>query len=156
MAERITKIRRVEKPKEQVKQENLEEVTSAISENKESILKAINLVSALDDAKILDALSGMVKGRGVIANKFATELNKEQYTGLISNMASLLFLLGDLDVNDLSHVLNKVNRGLRVANSANPNQKTSITGLFKVLRDDEINRGLTYMLNLLKGMSREE
>lgn len=156
MAERITKIRRVEKPKEQVKQENLEEVTSAISENKESILKAINLVSALDDAKILDALSGMVKGRDVIANKFATELNKEQYTGLISNMASLVFLLGDLDVNDLSHVLNKVNRGLRVANSANPNQKTSITGLFKVLRDDEINRGLTYMLNLLKGMSREE
>ncbi|MEJ7147010.1 DUF1641 domain-containing protein, partial [Staphylococcus capitis] len=61
MAERITKIRRVEKPKEQVKQENLEEVTSAISENIESILKAINLVSALDDAKILDALSGMVK-----------------------------------------------------------------------------------------------
>ena len=156
MAERITKIRRVEKPKEQVKQENLEEVTSAISENKESILKAINLVSALDDAKILDALAGMVKGRGVIANKFATELNKEQYTGLISNMASLVFLLGDLDVNDLSHVLNKVNRGLRVANSANPNQKTSITGLFKVLRDDEINRRLTYMMNLLKGMSREE
>ena len=71
-------------------------------------------------------------------------------------MASLVFILGDLDVNDLSHVLNKVNRGLRVANSANPNQKTSITGLFKVLRDDEINRGLTYMLNLLKGMSREE
>jgi uncharacterized protein YjgD (DUF1641 family) len=38
--------------------------------------------------------------RGVIANKFAVELNKEQYTGLISNMASLVFLLGDLNVDD--------------------------------------------------------
>ncbi|MCU5745212.1 DUF1641 domain-containing protein [Staphylococcus sp. SQ8-PEA] len=155
MAERITKIRRVEKSEEQIKQDNLEEVTTAIANNKESILKAINLVSALDEAKVLDAMSGMMRGRGVIANKFATELNKEQYSGLISNMASLVFMLGELNVDDLSRILNKVNSGLRVANAANPNQKTSITGLVKILRDDEINRGLTYMLNLLKGMSRE-
>ncbi|MGS0652013.1 DUF1641 domain-containing protein, partial [Staphylococcus arlettae] len=42
----------------------------------------------------------------------------------------------------------------RVANQANPNQKTSITGLMGILKDDEMNRSLTYMLNLLKGMSR--
>ena len=107
-------------------------MTTAIAENKESILKAINIISTLDDAKLLDALSGAVKGRGVIANKFAVELNKDQYSGLISNMASLVFLLGDLDVDDLSTTLNKVNKGLRVANQANPNQKTSITGLMGI------------------------
>lgn len=155
MAERITKINRIQKSEEQIKQENLDEVTAAIADNKDSILKAINLISTLDDAKLLDALSGAVKGRGVIANKFAVELNKEQYTGLISNMASLVFLLGDLDVDDLSTMLNKVNKGLRVANQANPNQKTSITGLMGILKDDEMNRSLTYMLNLLKGMSRD-
>lgn len=154
MAERITKINRIQKTDEQIKQESLDEVTTAIAENKESILKAINIISTLDDAKLLDALSGAVKDRGVIANKFAVELNKDQYSGLISNMASLVFLLGDLDVDDLSTTLNKVNKGLRVANQANPNQKTSITGLMGILKDDEMNRSLTYMLNLLKGMSR--
>lgn len=154
MAERITKIKRMQKSEEQIKQESLAEVTDAIAANKDSIMKAINIISTLDDAKILDAVSGMVNSRGVIANKFAVELNKEQYTGLITNMASLVFLLGDLNVNDLSIMLNKVNKGLSVANQASPNQKTSITGLMSVLRDDEMNRSLTYMLNMLKGMSR--
>lgn len=155
MAERISKINRIEKSEEQIKAESLSEVTEAIAENKDSILKAINLVKALDDAKLLDAMSGAVNGRGVIANKFAVELNKEQYTGLISNMASLVFLLGDLNVDDLTTMLNKVSKGIRVANQANPNQKTSITGLMGVLRDDEMNKSLTYMLNMLRGMSRE-
>lgn len=155
MAERIGKINRIQKSEEQIKAESLSEVTEAIAENKDSILKAINLVKALDDAKLLDAMSGAVNGRGVIANKFAVELNKEQYTGLISNMASLVFLLGDLNVDDLTTMLNKVSKGLRVANQANPNQKTSITGLMGVLRDDEMNKSLTYMLNMLRGMSRE-
>ena len=155
MAERISKINRIEKSEEQIKAESLSEVTDAIAENKDSILKAINLVKALDDAKLLDAMSGAVNGRGVIANKFAVELNKEQYTGLISNMASLVFLLGDLNVDDLTTMLNKVSKGIRVANQANPNQKTSITGLMGVLRDDEMNKSLTYMLNMLRGMSRE-
>ncbi|WP_145379773.1 DUF1641 domain-containing protein [Staphylococcus cohnii] len=154
MAERITKIKRMQKSEEQIKQESLAEVTDAIAANKDSIMKAINIISTLDDAKILDAVSGMVNSRGVIANKFAVELNKEQYTGLITNMASLVFLLGDLNVNDLSIMLNKVNKGLSVANQASPNQKTSITGLMSVLRDDEMNRSLTYMLNILRGMSR--
>ena len=154
MAERITKIKRMQKSEEQIKQESLAEVTDAIAANKDSIMKAINIISTLDDAKILDAVSGMVNSRGVIANKFAVELNKEQYTGLITNMASLVFLLGDLNVNDLSIMLNKVNKGLSVANQASPNQKTSITGLMSVLKDDEMNRSLTYMLNMLRGMSR--
>ncbi|UXS59384.1 DUF1641 domain-containing protein [Staphylococcus ureilyticus] len=154
MAERITKIKRMQKSEEQIKQESLAEVTDAIAANKDSIMKAINIISTLDDAKILDAVSGMVNSRGVIANKFAVELNKEQYTGLITNMASLVFLLGDLNVNDLSIMLNKVNKGLSVANQASPNQKTSITGLMSVLRDDGMNRSLTYMLNMLRGMSR--
>ncbi|MDN5602920.1 MAG: DUF1641 domain-containing protein [Staphylococcus equorum] len=154
MAERITNIKRMQKTEAEIKEENLAEVTDAIVANKDSILKAINIISTLDDAKLLDAMSGAIKSRGVIANKFSVELNKEQYSGLISNMASLVFLLGDLDVNDLSEMLNKVNKGLRVANQANPNQKTSITGLMGMLKDEEMNRSLTYMMNMLRGMSR--
>ena len=155
MAERITQIKRMQKSEAELKEESLTEVTDAIVANKDSILKAINIISTLDDAKLLDAMSGAVKSRGVIANKFAVELNKEQYTGLISNMASLVFLLGDLNVDDLTTMLNKVNKGLSVANKANPSQKTSITGLMGILKDDEMNRSLTYMLNMLRGMSRD-
>lgn len=156
MAERISsKIRRLEKSEEQIKLESLNEVTEAIAANKDSILKAIKLIKVLDD-EILDALNGAVRGRQVIINKFAVELNKDIYTGLLSNMASMVFLLGELNVSDLSDFLNKVNKGLHVANQASPNAKTSVRSLFGVLKDDDMNRSLTYMLNMLKGMSRED
>ncbi|NGB29135.1 DUF1641 domain-containing protein [Staphylococcus aureus] len=157
MAERISsKIRRLEKSEEQIKLESLNEVTEAIAANKDSILKAIKLIKTLDDAKLLDALNGAIRGRQVIINKFAVELNKDIYTGLLSNMASMVFLLGELNVSDLSDSLNKVNKGLHVANQASPNAKTTIRSLLGVLKDDDMNRSLTYMLNMLKGMSREE
>ena len=82
------------------------------------------------------------------------ELNKDIYTGLLSNMAQMV-LLGDLNVKDLSEMLNRLNKGLHVANQASPNARTSIRNLMGILKDDDMNRSLTYMLNLLKGMSRE-
>lgn len=156
MAERITQIKRMEKSDEQVKADNLNEVLDAISENKDSIMKAIRLVKVLDEAKLLDALSGGIKGRQVIINKFAVELNKDIYTGLLSNMASLVFLFGDLNVKDLSEMLNRLNKGMHVANQASSHSKTNVRSLLGVLKDDDMNRSITYMLNLLKGMSRED
>lgn len=156
MAERITQIKRMEKSDEQVKADNLNEVLDAISENKDSIMKAIRLVKVLDEAKLLDALSGGIKGRQVIINKFAVELNKDIYTGLLSNMASLVFLLGDLNVKDLSEMLNRLNKGMHVANQASSHSKTNVRSLLGVLKDDDMNRSITYMLNLLKGMSQED
>ena len=43
MAERISKIKRIQKSEAEIKAERLTEVTDAIAENKDSILKAIEL-----------------------------------------------------------------------------------------------------------------
>ncbi|WP_457826206.1 DUF1641 domain-containing protein, partial [Staphylococcus aureus] len=109
--------------------EQVTKVTDAIAANSDSILKAIKLVEALDEAKILDALTGAVKQRGVITEKIVTELNKDQYAGAINNIGQMAFLLGDLNPDDLKILMNKLNKGLRVAHQASANQRTSITGL---------------------------
>ena len=49
MAERITKIKRLEKSEEQIKIESINEVTDAIAENKDSILKAIRLIGIFNE-----------------------------------------------------------------------------------------------------------
>lgn len=154
MAERISKIKRIEKSEAEIKAEQVAKVTDAIAENSESILKAIKLVEALDEAKILDALTGAIKQRGVITEKVVTELNKDQYAGAIHNIGQMAFLLGDLNPDDLKILMNKLNKGLRVAHQASDNQRTSIKGLMGILRDDDMNQSLTYFLNILKGMSR--
>ncbi|MDU5912252.1 MAG: DUF1641 domain-containing protein [Staphylococcus epidermidis] len=153
MAERITEIKRLKKSYEQIKQESLNDVIDAIVENKDSILKAIRLIGILDEAKILDALNGGLKARQVIINKFAVELNKDIYSGVLTNMAQLVFLLGELDVKDLSELLSRLNRGIHATNLTKPGDKTTIKSLVGFLRDDDLNRSMTYMLNLLRGMS---
>ena len=153
MAERITEIKRLKKSYEQIKQESLNDVIDAIVENKDSILKAIRLIGILDEAKILDALNGGLKARQVIINKFAVELNKDIYSGVLTNMAQLVLLLGELDVKDLSELLSRLNRGIHAANLTKPGDKTTIKSLVGFLRDDDLNRSMTYMLNLLRGMS---
>lgn len=153
MAERITEIKRLKKSYEQIKQESLNDVIDAIVENKDSILKAIRLIGILDEAKILDALNGGLKARQVIINKFAVELNKDIYSGVLTNTAQLVFLLGELDVKDLSELLSRLNRGIHAANLTKPGDKTTIKSLVGFLRDDDLNRSMTYMLNLLRGMS---
>lgn len=153
MAERITEIKRLKKSYEQIKQESLNDVIDAIVENKDSILKAIRLIGILDEAKILDALNGGLKARQVIINKFAVELNKDIYSSVLTNMAQLVFLLGELDVKDLSELLSRLNRGIHAANLTKPGDKTTIKSLVGFLRDDDLNRSMTYMLNLLRGMS---
>ncbi len=153
MAERITEIKRLKKSYEQIKQESLNDVIDAIVENKDSILKAIRLIGILDEAKILDALNGGLKARQVIINKFAVELNKDIYSGVLTNMAQLVFLLGELDVKDLSELLSRLNRGIHAANLTKPGDKTTIKSLVGFLRDDDLNRSMIYMLNLLRGMS---
>lgn len=153
MAERITEIKRLKKSYEQIKQESLNDVIDAIVENKDSILKAIRLIGILDEAKILDALNGGLKARQVIINKFAVELNKDIYSGVLTNMAQLVFLLGELDVKDLSELLSRLNRGIHAANLTKPGDKTTIKSLVGFLRDDDLNRSMTYMLNMLRGMS---
>ncbi|MCG1177501.1 DUF1641 domain-containing protein [Staphylococcus epidermidis] len=153
MAERITEIKRLKKSYEQIKQESLNDVIDAIVKNKDSILKAIRLIGILDEAKILDALNGGLKARQVIINKFAVELNKDIYSGVLTNMAQLVFLLGELDVKDLSELLSRLNRGIHAANLTKPGDKTTIKSLVGFLRDDDLNRSMTYMLNLLRGMS---
>lgn len=154
MAERIRKIKRIEKTEAELKAESLSEVTDAIAENKESILKAIRTVKLLDEAKVLDALNGAINQRGVITEKVSSELNKARYTPILQNLPEMIFMLGEIDVKELSTLLKKVNKGIQVANQASPNQTMSMTGLMGVLRDQEMNRSLTYFLNMLRGMSR--
>ena len=47
-------------------------------------------------------MNGGIRGRQVIINKFMTELNKDLYAGLITNLAPMVFMLGELNVQELS------------------------------------------------------
>lgn len=155
MAEAITRIKKMEFTDEEIKERDLDDVLTSVGENKDAILKGITLLRTLDDNGMLDLVDALIKQRKAAMENVFTELNKSQYTGVLENLSKLVFLLGDLDVEKLGEFTQKVNQGMTETSVSDPDEKASIMGLMKALKDPEINRSVTMILQFLRGMGRE-
>ncbi|MFD1017923.1 DUF1641 domain-containing protein [Thalassobacillus hwangdonensis] len=155
MAKSITTIKRKEIPREVKVDQDMQEVKEAISDNKDSILKGIQLLKTLDEGGTLDSVNALSKHKKEAIGYFAKELNKPQYSQVLENLADLVFLLGDIDVKAMRQVTDRVNQGLEAAETEEVTSKTSFLDLAKALKDPEINRSITMMLQFLKGMGKQ-
>lgn len=154
MAKSMTNIKRMEIPKEVQIEKDVEEIKEALSENKHAILEGIKLLKSLDDADMLQAMYAITNHRKEAMGKLATELNKAQYSGVIENLTGFLFLLGDLDVDAIRNLSDRINRGMEETEKE-PESKTGFMDLAKALKDPEINRSVTMLMQFLKGMGRD-
>ena len=155
MANPITEMKRMEFSEEAIEEQNLAEVTAAVSENKDVILKGIDLLATLEESGALDAVNALVKHRKDALENVVGEINKPQYASTLENMSELFFLLGDLKVDQISYFVEKINEGMGEARVASKEEPTSYMGLMKTLKNPEVNRSITMLLGFLRGMGRE-
>lgn len=156
MGERVKVIKKIHKSREYIIEENMNDIKSRLSDRKIAIEKGIDILDALEEAEALDAFHAAIVQRKIITKNIVNELNKEQYEGILGNLGQVLFLLGELDIEETSTFVRRINNGMKVANRANPYKKTSGTDLLGALKDPEINQSVTLLLNFLKGISRDE
>ncbi|MBF0719033.1 DUF1641 domain-containing protein [Staphylococcus sciuri] len=156
MGERVKVIKKIHKSREYIIEENMNDIKLRLSDRKIAIEKGIDILDALEEAEALDAFHAAIVQRKIITKNIVNELNKEQYEGILGNLGQVLFLLGELDIEETSTFVRRINNGMKVANRANPYKKTSVTDLLGALKDPEINQSVTLLLNFLKGMSRDE
>ena len=126
MGERIRVIKRMEEPKEYKIEKDMKILQERLSDKKIAIEKGIDILDALEKAEALDAVHAAIVQRKVITGNIVTELNKEQYEGILDNIGNVLFMFGDLDLEEASVFVKKINNGMRVANRANSNNKTCL------------------------------
>ncbi|WP_099157874.1 DUF1641 domain-containing protein [Virgibacillus ndiopensis] len=155
MANPITNIKRKELPKEVVYERNLREVSEALSENKDAILKGIDLLATVNRNGTLDMMNAFVKHKEDALENIMQELNKPQYSATLENLSKLFLYLGELEMNELHYFTEKLNRGMEEARQADSSSKTSYMNLIKSLKDPEINRSITMLLKFLRGMGRD-
>lgn len=143
--------------KEDILERDLAEVTEAVSENKEAILKGIDLLATINESGGLDVINALVKHKQDALENIVEEINKPQYASSLENISELFFLLGHLKVDDLAYFMEKVNHGMGEAreNPVPGEEQTSYMGMIKALKDPEINRGVTMLLSFMRGMGRE-
>lgn len=156
MAEPIRKVKRLEIPEEEIIDRDVQEVKKAISDNKTAIINGIELLSVLDEDDFLMMFKAMINHRKAITKNVFTEINKPMYEGALHNLGQMLFLLGDLNLDQMQSFAVKMNRGLAEASATKEEERTSYMGMVRALKDPEVNHSMTMLLNFLRGMGKEE
>ncbi|GAA0440558.1 DUF1641 domain-containing protein [Lentibacillus halophilus] len=154
MAEKISNVKRMEIPEETIRQNNLEEVATAVSNHKTSILKGIDLLEALNQSEMLDTLTALVKHREAALSNITRELNKSEYAAPVENIVKLVQIAGKMDVDEMQYLADRMNHAVKEAAASETSEKTSYMDLLKALKDPEINRSVTMLLQFLRGMGK--
>ncbi|WP_431799644.1 DUF1641 domain-containing protein [Halobacillus andaensis] len=155
MAKSITNIKRMEIPKEKQHERDLQEVKEAVTENKEAILQGIKLLKSLNETGTLDTAYAFSQSKHKAIKYLVEEISKDHYAQMLENLPEIVFMLGDVDMKSVREATVRLNEGIQEMNSTDPEQKTSILDLAKALKDPEINRSVTLMMQFLKGMGRQ-
>ncbi|MDY0396207.1 DUF1641 domain-containing protein [Virgibacillus halophilus] len=154
MAEPITKIKRMEITKEAVQEQNLQEINEAVADNKEAILEGIELLASLHEKGFLEMGSALVRHKEDALANVMEIFDKPKYSAILGNLSKLLLLLGEVKVDEMAYLLNKLNSGMQEAAAADESVKTGYLDLVRAVNNPDINRSLTMLLAFLKGMGR--
>lgn len=154
MGKPITDIKRYTISKEEEMERDFSEVREAVAENKEAILKGIQLLKAMEEGGTLDTAYAFTNAKQTALERLVQEISKEQYTPLLENLPSLVFLIGDLDVDGIRDLTKRLNRGIEEMENVPEDEKSSVFDLMKALKDPDVNRSLTLLLGFLRGMGR--
>jgi uncharacterized protein YjgD (DUF1641 family) len=153
MAKAISHIEIKSKSKDEEQAESLTELLSFIADNKESITTTLEIIKELHSAGLLDIIKGFLKTRDKIGVIAMDQINQPSMHRTIKNGIQAVQLLGELDPDNLSMLLNAANSGLE--NTTESNEKLSKWGMLKSINDPNVSSSFSMMIKFLKGMGKE-
>src|SRR5699024_7101265 len=115
----------------------------------------INILQTCEEQGFLDMLNAGVKHKETAMESLFGQLDKPKYTNILENLTNVILMIGKLNIHEIDHFVDRINTGVSEARIGQKMEKTSYTDLLKALRDPEINRSITMMLQFLRGMGKE-
>ena len=156
MATPITHINKKQLTHEELKLQRLFELESQLAEQQQALHKLLEIIGELDKAGILDAVNAMVKARENLTEIAVHQAVREPVTTLINNMMNAAGALTHIDPATTAKLASSVQRGLSEAEAKNAkSRKIGPYGLWKALRDPDVNRSIRFGLHFLQGMGKE-
>lgn len=156
MAEPISKIRRVEKTENQIKQDKITAIKDQIATDDVAFMEILELVKSLHQAGALDMLNSALKAKEDIATTFLNEARKEPATNAINNLMISSKLLTETKPEQTEQLLAGLANAQAKANESLKDDATlGLFGLARAMKDPDVNRALRYGLAFLKGVGQE-
>lgn len=156
MAVPITSIKKKQLTAEQIQEQKLEELQALLAKQDEALEKILSITGELNDSGVLDAVAAMVKAKEQIAKIAVDQVSREPITNLINHVMNASAVMSSIDPAITSKLVESVRSGLNEAELYRDNdEKVGVIQLMTLLKDDDINRGLKFGLDFMKGMGRE-
>ncbi|MGD6962603.1 DUF1641 domain-containing protein [Fictibacillus phosphorivorans] len=135
---------------------DLREVEDALIQNKTAILQTLEIMNHMNEKGILPLLNGLFGQGDKVMDIAVKAMDKPENTNTLKNLLLLLGTLGMINVKQLEPFLLKIDAGIaRVAEYKDTDEKTSYFDLVRSLKDPEINKAVTILMQFLKGMGQE-
>jgi uncharacterized protein YjgD (DUF1641 family) len=156
MAKPIHIIKRTELTEEQKKEQSLESLLTEVAQTKDSLVETLDLLQELHNSGILDAINSLVKTKEEVAKIAVGQMTREPVTNMINNAMAAGGVLTQMDPEMTKKLMGSVAKGLeRAEQGLQSNSETTILDIMKALKDPDLNRAITFGLNLLKGVGEE-
>ncbi|MDQ0217772.1 DUF1641 domain-containing protein [Peribacillus cavernae] len=156
MAKAIKQIQRIEITEEDKREKDLREVENALLENKDAILESLQVMKHMHDRGVLSLLSSLFGQGDKVLNILIKTADTPETANMLKNLLLMAGTLGTLNVKQLEPFILKVNSGIaRVAETKETDEKIGYFDLARSLKDPELNRSLSLLLNFLKGMGQD-
>ncbi|SFD67697.1 Uncharacterized conserved protein YjgD, DUF1641 family [Bacillus sp. 491mf] len=156
MAKEITMIQKTVVTEEQKKQQVSEGLLQQLGENQQAIEETIHLLAQLQKAGLLDAAVSLLAAKEDVSKIAIEQLNREPVKNALNNVMGAGEALSSVDPEVTKQVTSSLVTGLQyAADELEKGRKTGVMDFFKVLRDPDINRAITFGFNFLKAFGQE-
>ena len=110
----------------------------------------------LHNSGILDGINSLVKTKEEVAKIAVGQMTREPVTNMVNNAMAAGGVLTQMDPEMTKKLMGSVAKGLeRAEQGLQSNSTTGILDIMKALKDPDMNRAITFGLNLLKGIGEE-
>ncbi|WP_163093292.1 DUF1641 domain-containing protein [Bacillus cereus] len=155
MAKEITVIKKKVVTEEEQKQQVADELLNELSNNREAVEETMQLLAQLQKAGILDAAISLLAAKEDVSKIAVEQLNREPVKNALNNMMGAGEALSSVDPEITKQITSSLVTGLQFAtNELNSGKKTKVMDFFKVLKDPDINRAITFGFSFLKAFGQ--
>jgi uncharacterized protein YjgD (DUF1641 family) len=155
MAKPISTVQKRERTEEEQKQDTMNRLLTTLTDHPDGLQQTVKLLQELHESGILPALQSLLVAKEHVATIAVQQLLRPPVTNMINNAMAAGGALSSIDPETTKKLMGSLASGLAKAEEGIASkQTTGVWDLVKVMKDPDINRALTFGLNLLKGMGQ--
>lgn len=153
MAKAIRQIKKqVPNPVEE-QTEAMAAIVGAFADNKDAILKTLNMLKQLNELGVLDAVNALLEKRTDVSVIALQQINQPAMYNAIKNAFNAFKFFSSVEPEKLQTILSGVDRGLeRFTDAVESGEEQSLWKIGRSMSNPEIRTSLTSMIQFLRGM----